>query len=219
MPKRSNSSSNVHRRLRLRPRLIPPTTYHGSGTEENPIVINDLGHTAEVVDGGLEPMQPPMIASTEPSQADLDEHCIVLTDYHTEYQIPWIIRKIVNCQWLSDADPVPQECIPSLVVALAAVKRVKEAMDIARARQQTGVNFVGGVQLRVIPSDLTEGNSLGGVKLRRIPSDLTSITIASQDSARSGATEEYKFEELEDIMVQEVTKPAELEDVTDDDVV
>ena len=201
MPKRSNSSSNVHCRTRLRARLIPPTTYHGSGTPKNPIVINDLGHTAEVVDGGLEPMQPPMIASTEPSQADLDEHCIVLTDYHTQYQIPWIIRKIVNCQWLSDADPVPQECIPSLVVALAAVKRVKEAMDIARARQQTGVNFLAGVQLR------------------RTPSDLTSITIGSQDSTRSGGTEEYKSGGLEGIMGEDMAKPAELEDVTDDDVV
>ena len=88
MPKRSNSLSNVHRRSRRRLRLTPPTTYYGSGTPENPIVINDTAHTGESVDGGLAPMQPPIIPSTEPSQADLDEHCIVLTDYHTEYQIP-----------------------------------------------------------------------------------------------------------------------------------
>ena len=87
------------------------------------------------------------------------------------------------------------------MVALAAVKRVKEAMDIARARQQAGVNVLGGVQLR------------------RIPSDLTSITIGSQDSNRSGGTEEYKSGGLADIMGEDMAKPAELEDVTDDDVV
>ena len=201
MPRRCNSSSNVQRRSRRRLRLNPPTTYHGSGSPANPIVINDTEHTGEAIDLGLVPIQLPLIPSTEPSQADLDEHCIVLTDYHTQYQIPWIIRKIVNCQWLSDADPVPQECIPSLVVALAAVKRVKEAMDIARARQQTGVNFLAGVQLR------------------RTPSDLTSITIGSQDSTRSGGTEEYKSGGLEGIMGEDMAKPAELEDVTDDDVV
>ena len=147
MPKRCNSSSNVHRRSRRRLRLIPPTTYHGCGTPENPIVINDTEHTGEAVDAGLAPMQPPIIPSTEPSQADLDEHCIVLTDKYTSYQLPWIIRNIVNNQWLGDADPVPSECIPSLMVALAAVRRVKEAMEIATARRQAGV------QLRRVPSD------------------------------------------------------------------
>ena len=201
MPKRSNSSSNVHHRSRRRLRLTPPTTYHGSGSPANPIVINDLGHTGEAIDLGLEPTQPAAIPSTEPSQADLDASVMYVSEHNTSYQIPWIVRDIVNNYWLGDADPVPQECIPSLMEALHAVRRVKDAMEIAKAKRQV------------------EGNHLAGIKLRRIPSDLTSITIASQDSARSGATEEYKLEELEDIMVQEVTKPAELEVVTDDDVV
>ena len=201
MPKRCNSSTNVHRRSRRRLRLIPPTTYHGSGTPENPIVINDTEHTGEAIDLGLVPIQPPLIPSTEPSQADLDESCIYVSEHSTSYQLPYIIRNVVNNYWLGDADPVPQECIPSLTAALIAVRDAKDVMEIAKAKRQA------------------EGNYIGGVKLRRIPSDLTSITIASQDSARSGGTEEYKLEELEDIMVQEVTKPAELEVVTDDDVV
>ena len=125
-----------------------------------------------------------------------------VSEHMTSYQLPWIVRDIVNNYWLGDADPVPQECIPSLMDALHAVRRAKDAMEIAKAKRQA------------------EGNCLGGVKLRRIPSDLTSITINSQDSARSGGTEEYnKFAEIEDIMVEEIAKPAELEDVTDDDVV
>ena len=101
----------------------------------------------------------------------------------------------MNNHWLGDADPVPSECIPSLMVALAAVRRVKDAMEIATARHQASV------------------------QLRRVPSDLTSITIGSQDSTRSGGTEEYKSAELEDIMAEDIAKPAELEDLTDDDVV
>ena len=191
MPKRCNSSSNVHRRSRRRLRLTPPMTYHGSGSPANPIVINDTEHTGEVIDLGLVPIQLPLIPSTEPSQADLDESCIYVTDRLTSYQLPYIIRDIVTNYWLGDADPVPQECIPSLLEALHAVRRTKDAMEIAKAKRQA------------------EGNCLGGVKLRRIFSDLTSITIASQDSARSGGTEEYKLEELEDIMVEDLTKPAE----------
>ena len=182
MPKRCNSSTNVHRRSRRRLRLIPPTTYHGSGTPNNPIVINDTEHTGEAIDVGLVPIQLPMIPSTEPSQADLDESCIYVTDHMASYQLPYIIRNILNNHWLGDADPVPQECIPSLMVALGAVRRAKDAMEIAKARRQA------------------EGNCLGGIKLRRIPSVLTSITIGSQDSTRSGGTEEYKSG-FEDIMV------------------
>ena len=144
MPKRSNSSFNVHRRSRRRLRLAPPTTYYGSGTPENPIVINDTAHTGESVDGGLAPMHLPIIPSTEPSQADLDESCMYVSERLTSYQLPYIIRNIVSNYWLGDADPVPQECIPSLMVALGAVRRAKDAMEIAKARRQAEGNCLEG---------------------------------------------------------------------------
>ena len=144
MPKRCNSSSNVHRRTRRRLRLIPPTTYHGSGSPANPIVINDTEHTGEVIDLGLVPIQLPLIPSTELSQADLDESLIYVTDRLTSYQLPYIIRDIVNNYWLGDADPVPQECIPSLMQALHAVRHAKDVMEIAKAKRQAEGNCLGG---------------------------------------------------------------------------
>ena len=128
MPRRCNSSSNVQRRSRRRLRLIPPTTYHGSGSPANPIVINDTEHTGEAIDLGLVPIQLPLIPSTRPTQAELDESCMHVSEHLTSYQLPWIVRDIVNNYWLGDADPVPQECIPSLMVALHAVRRAKDAM-------------------------------------------------------------------------------------------
>jgi hypothetical protein len=200
MPKRNASASPYYiRRSSRRLRLTPPTTYYGSGSRENPVVINDTAHAGESVDCGCAPMHLPIIQSTEPTQADLDELCIVIHDdeaqvavpqpatdnpaaSHTIHSLPYIIREIVNQHWMiADADPVPVEVIPSLMAALSAVRRVSFALEVVRARSEAGIN------------------------LQRAPSDTTSITIGSQDSTRSGGTEEYKT--------------AELEDITDDDVV
>ena len=82
MPKRNQSSSTpLHERRSPRLRLVPPTTYYGSGSQQDPIVVAETAHSADtVVDGGLNPPVAAPIQFTTPTQADLDEQCIIIAN-------------------------------------------------------------------------------------------------------------------------------------------
>jgi hypothetical protein len=222
MPKRNASASPYYIRRSPRQRLIPPTTYYGSGlTAENPIVINDTENIAEAVDIGLVQPQPPNIPrtdlGTQITQELLDREHTILSDVELvssrvsqgahppdvdvtsstfrqdTFPLPFLIRNIVNNYWWDDDDePVPAECIPSLTAALYAVRKAKFAMACARVRINLGI-------LR---------------RFRSVSSD-ASVTLGSQDSARSGDVDEYRMVQSFDCDAHEQL----LDQETDDDVI
>ena len=222
MPKRNASASPYYIRRSPRQRLIPPTTYYGSGlTAENPIVINDTENIAEAVDIGLVQPQPPNIPrtdlGTQITQELLDREHTILSDVELvssrvsqgahppdvdatsstfrqdTFPLPFLIRNIVNNYWWDDDDePVPAECIPSLEAALYAVRKAKFAMACARVRINLGI-------LRRFRPASSDG----------------SVTLGSQDSARSGDVDEHRMVQSFDCVAHEQL----LDQETDDDVI
>ena len=217
MPKRNQSSSTpLHERRSPRLRLVPLATYYGSGSQLDPIVVVETAHSGEnVVDGGLNPPVAAPIQFTTPTQADLDEQCIIIAD---EVPSPTPIRRCYlreeirslldearlwveawpdDGQFISDAD---HEDTP---------RQIRMATQIARNFIQDPTEWIGVTALEAVlfmedefPSRehaaVMCARRMGRHELRRIPSDITSLTLRSQDSTRSGATEEYKRAELED---------------------
>ena len=226
MPKRDKSSSTpLHERRSARRRLLPPATYYGSGSPVDPIVVVDEAHTGgNVVDGGL---YPPVVGlpiqTTAPTQADLDEQCIIIAD---EVPSPSPIRPycflrdeirslLDEARASVDAWPDDGQFIRDVDVHHCTPTQIRIATQIARNFVVEPIQSMGMTALQALL--LYEDNfpveehvavmcvrRMRGRELRRIPSDLTSLTLRSQDSTRSGGTEEYKRAEPED---------------TDDDVV
>jgi hypothetical protein len=224
MPKRNASASPYYiRRRSPRQRIIPPTTYYGSGlTAENPIVINDTENIAEAVDMGLVQPQPPniprTILDTQIPQELLDRDDITVSDVELVssrvsqgahppdvdttsstfrpgniFPLPFLIRNIVNNYWWDDDD----EPVPAECIPSleAALYAVRKA-KFAMACARVRINL--GILRR----------------FRSVSSD-ASVTLGSQDSTRSGDVDEYRMVQSFDCDAHEQL----LDQETDDDVI
>ena len=218
MPKRIHTSSQpVIGRRSPRRRLVPPTTFHGSGlSQTDPIVIPETNHSGDtVVDGGL---YPPVVGLpiqlTTPTQADLDEQCIIIVD---EVPSPSPISRshlrgelralLDEARALLDAWPDDGEFIIDQDHQ-DTPRQIRMATQIATnfMREPNALGGMTALQSVLLMEDNYPAREHAAVmcarrmgrELRRIPSDVTSLTLRSQDSTRSGGTEEYKRAELEE---------------------
>ena len=215
MPKRNQSSSTpLHERRSPRLRLVPPTTYYGSGSQQDPIVVGETEHTGDtVVDGGLNAPVAAPVEFTTPTQADLDELCIIIADEvpspspirRRPFYLRGAVRRFLDearrtvDSWPDDGEFINDWTVPHQIVMAASIARdaVRQPTlsPVLSASEAEAVRQESIVRINCVASALGRSREH---ELRRIPSDLTSLTLRSQDSTRSGGTEEYKRAELED---------------------
>ena len=201
MPKRIHSSSQpVIGRRSPRRRFVPPTTYYGSGLSQgDPIVYAEENHSGDtVVDGGLFPPVVGLpIQTTTPTQADLDEQCIIIVD---EVPSPSPIRRCFlrdEIRALLDEARSWVDAWPDDGLFINdgdhqdTPRQIRVATQIARNFIQDPNDWIGVTALEAVlfmeynfPAQEHDAvmcaRRMGHHELRRIPSDVTSLTLRSR---------------------------------------
>jgi hypothetical protein len=227
MPKRNACASPYYIRRSPRQRLIPPTTYYGSGlTAENPIVINDTENIAEAVDMGSVQPQPPNIPRTDMGtqipQELLDREHTILSD--VELDVELVSSRVSQGAHPPDVDATSstfrQDIFPLPFLIRNIVNNYWWDDDDEPVPAECIPSLTAALYaVRKAKFDMACARvriNLGILRRFRPASSDGSVTLGSQDSTRSGDVDEYRMVQSFDNNKQQQEL---LDQETDEDVI